>query len=136
MYSDKVMEHFANPRNVGVIEDANVVVRVGDPGCGDALLIFLKIAEERILDFKYKIYGCGAAIATSSVASEMAMGKSLDEVLAGVTEQSIAKALDGLPEEKLHCSNLAAGALRAAIGKYREVRSQNGVGQPVSKTPR
>lgn len=136
MYSDKVMDHFANPRNVGVIEDANVVVRVGDPGCGDALLIFLKIAEERILDFKYKIYGCGAAIATSSVASEMAMGKSLDEVLTCVTEQSIAKALDGLPEEKLHCSNLAAGALRAAIGKYREVRSQNGCGQPVSKTPR
>ena len=128
MYSEKVLNHFSNPRNVGVIEDATVVVRVGDPDCGDALLIYLKIAEERILDFKYKIYGCGAAIATSSVASEMAMGKNLDEVLAGVTEQSIAEALDGLPEEKLHCSNLAAGALRAGISKYREVCSQHGCG--------
>ena len=81
MYSEKVLDHFANPRNVGIIEDANVVVRVGDPGCGDGLLIFIKIESDRIADIKYKIYGCGAAIATSSVASEMAMGRTLDEVL-------------------------------------------------------
>lgn len=118
MYSAKVMDHFANPRNVGIIEDANVVVQVGDPGCGDGLLIFLKIEDDRIQDLKYKIYGCGAAIATSSIASEMAMGKTLDEVMA-ITEEGIVEALDGLPEEKVHCSNLAAGALHAAVRHYR-----------------
>lgn len=123
-YSAKVLDHFANPRNVGVIEDANVVVQVGDPGCGDGLLIFLKIEDETILDMKYKIYGCGAAIATSSVASEMARGKTLDQVLVEVTEASIAEALDGLPDEKMHCSNLAASALRAAICRYREIQQE------------
>jgi nitrogen fixation NifU-like protein len=118
MYSAKVMDHFANPRNVGVIENANVVVQVGDPRCGDALLIFIRIGEDRIQDIKYKIYGCGGAIATSSVASEMAMGKTLDEVLQ-ISEGSIASALDGLPAEKMHCSNLAAGALHAAVRHYR-----------------
>ena len=117
-YSEKVLDHFANPRNIGVIENANVVVKVGDPGCGDGLLIYLRIDDDRICDIKYKIYGCGAAIATSSIASEMAMGRSLDEVLL-ITEESIAAALDGLPEEKLHCSNLAAGALHAAVRHYR-----------------
>lgn len=118
MYSAKVMDHFTNPRNVGVIDDANVVVKVGDPGCGDALLIFIRIGEERIQDIKYKIYGCGAAIATSSVASEMAMGRTLDEVLQ-ISEELIATALDGLPAEKMHCSNLAASALHAAVRHYR-----------------
>ena len=122
MYTAKVMDHFANPRNVGVIEDANVVVQVGDPGCGDGLLIFLKIEDDRISDMKYKIYGCGAAIATSSMASEMAIGKSLDEVLVEVTEENIAEALDGLPDEKMHCSNLAASALRAAIAQYKDIQ--------------
>ena len=117
-YTEKVLDHFANPRNIGEIENANVVVRVGDPGCGDGLLIYLRIEDDRISDIKYKIYGCGAAIATSSIASEMAMGRSLDEVLL-ITEDSIAAALDGLPEEKLHCSNLAAGALHAAVRHYR-----------------
>jgi nitrogen fixation protein NifU and related proteins len=129
MYSAKVLDHFENPRNVGVIEDANVVVQVGDPGCGDGLLIFLKIEDDRILDMKYKIYGCGAAIATSSVASEMAKGRTLDQVLDEVTEVSIAAALDGLPEEKMHCSNLAASALRAAIGRFREMRQQEASAQ-------
>lgn len=123
MYTEKVMDHFANPRNVGIIEDANIVVQVGDPGCGDGLLIFLKIEEDRIRDIKYKIYGCGAAIATSSVASEMALGRTLDEVMQ-ITEESIAAALDGLPEEKMHCSNLAAGALHAAVKRYREVQDE------------
>jgi nitrogen fixation NifU-like protein len=122
MYTAKVMDHFANPRNVGVIEDANVVVQVGDPGCGDGLLIFLKIEDDRITDMKYKIYGCGAAIATSSIASEMAIGKTLDEVLVDVTEENIAAALDGLPDEKMHCSNLAASALRAAIAQYKDIQ--------------
>ncbi len=122
MYTAKVMDHFANPRNVGIIEDANVVVQVGDPGCGDGLLIFLKIEDDRIGDMKYKIYGCGAAIATSSMASEMAIGKTLDEVLVEVTEEKIAEALDGLPDEKMHCSNLAASALRAAIAQYQDIQ--------------
>ena len=120
MYSDKVMDHFTNPRNVGIMEEPTVLVKVGDPGCGDALLLFLKIEEDRIRDIKYKIFGCGAAIATSSVASEMAMGKTLDEALQ-ITDQAIADALDGLPAEKMHCSNLAAGALKAAISEYRKV---------------
>lgn len=122
MYTAKVMDHFANPRNVGIIEDANVVVQVGDPGCGDGLLIFLKIEDDRISDMKYKIYGCGAAIATSSMASEMAIGKTLDQVLVDVTEEKIAEALDGLPDEKMHCSNLAASALRAAIAQYKDIQ--------------
>lgn len=117
MYSARVLEHFANPRNIGVIEDANVVVQVGDPGCGDGLLIFLRIEDDRVQDIKYKIYGCGAAIATSSIASEMAMGKTLEEVLQ-ITDESIVEALDGLPAEKAHCSNLAASALHAAVRHY------------------
>ncbi|HKL24659.1 MAG TPA: iron-sulfur cluster assembly scaffold protein [Desulfuromonadales bacterium] len=119
MYSDVVMEHFRNPRNIGVIDDANVVVKVGDPSCGDALLVFLKIDNDRVQDVKYKIFGCGAAIATSSIASEMAMGKTLDEVLA-ITDQDITDALQGLPVEKWHCSNLAASAFHAAIKEYRK----------------
>ena len=122
MYSDKVMDHFTNPRNVGIMEEPTVLVKVGDPGCGDALLLFLKIEEDRIRDIKYKIFGCGAAIATSSVASELAMGKTLEEALQ-ITDQAIANALDGLPPEKMHCSNLAAGALKAAISEYRKVQA-------------
>jgi len=118
MYSDKVMDHVANPRNIGVIEDANVVVQAGDPRCGDGLLVFLKIEDERIVDYKYKIFGCGAAIATSSIASVMAMGKTLEEVLT-ITPEGIAVALDGLPDDKMHCSNLAAGALHAAVRHFR-----------------
>jgi len=124
MYSDKVMDHFSNPRNVGIMTEPTVLVKVGDPDCGDALLLFLKIEEDRIKDIKYKIFGCGAAIATSSIASELAMGKTLEEALQ-ISEQDIADALDGLPDEKMHCSNLASGALRAAISEYRKVRSSD-----------
>ncbi|RLB62827.1 MAG: iron-sulfur cluster assembly scaffold protein [Deltaproteobacteria bacterium] len=124
MYSDKVMDHFSNPRNVGIMTEPTVLVKVGDPDCGDALLLFLKIEEDRIKDIKYKIFGCGAAIATSSIASELAMGKTLEEALQ-ISEQDIADALDGLPDEKMHCSNLASGALRAAINEYRKVRSSD-----------
>lgn len=119
MYTEKVMDHFNNPRNVGMIEEPSVLIQVGDPDCGDTLLLSLKIKKDKIVDIKYKIYGCGAAVATSSIASEMAMGKTLNEALK-ITEDTIAKALGGLPEEKHHCSNLAASALRGAINEYRK----------------
>ncbi|MBW6509726.1 MAG: iron-sulfur cluster assembly scaffold protein [Desulfuromonadales bacterium] len=119
MYTEKVMEHFNNPRNVGIIAEPTVLVQVGEPSCGDALLLSLKIDNDRIVDVKYKIYGCGAAIATASVASEMVMGLALDEVL-NISDQTIADALDGLPPEKMHCSNMAAGALHGAIREYRK----------------
>lgn len=119
MYSEKVMDHFNNPRNIGIIEKPSVIIQVGDPDCGDTLLLSLKIKKDKIIDVKYKIYGCGAAVATSSIASEMMMGKTLNEALK-ITDDSIAKALGGLPEEKHHCSNLAASALRGAINEYRK----------------
>ena len=118
-YSAKVMDHVRNPRNVGSLEDANVVVQVGDPVCGDALVFFIKIEEEIVTDVKFLIKGCGAAIATSSVATELVLGRTLDEVLA-LDEQGIADALGGLPEAKMHCSNMAAGALHAAVQQYRD----------------
>ncbi len=119
MYTEKVMDHFKNPRNIGVIEEPTAIIQVGDPDCGDTLLLSLKIEKEKIVDIKYKIYGCAAAIATSSIASEMAMGKTLKAALK-IDEKSIAGALGGLPEEKHHCSNLAASALRGAINEYRK----------------
>lgn len=117
-YSTKVMDHVRNPRNVGSMEDANVVVQAGDPNCGDALVFFLKIENEIICNITFLIKGCGAAIATSSVATELVMGKTLDEVLT-LSDQGIAAALGGLPEEKMHCSNMAASALHAAVQQYR-----------------
>jgi nitrogen fixation NifU-like protein len=113
------MEHFNNPRNIGIISEPSVLVQVGEPSCGDALLLSLKIEDDRIADVKYKIYGCGAAIATASVASEMVKGMTLEAVLE-ITDQMIADALDGLPPEKMHCSNMAAGALHGAIREYRK----------------
>ena len=117
-YSAKVMDHVLNPRNVGSLEDANVVVQAGDPDCGDALVFFIRIENEIIRNIKFLIKGCGAAIATSSVATELVLGKSLDAVLT-LSDQRIAAALDGLPEEKMHCSNMAASALHAAVQQYR-----------------
>ena len=117
-YSAKVLDHVHNPRNVGSIEDANVVVQAGDPGCGDALVFFIKIENDVIRDIKFLIKGCGAAIATSSMATELVMGRHLDEVIA-INDQEIAFALDGLPVEKMHCSNMAASALHAAVKQYR-----------------
>jgi nitrogen fixation NifU-like protein len=119
MYTEKVMDHFNNPRNIGIIAEPSVIIQVGDPDCGDTLLLSLKIKKDKIVDVKYKIYGCGAAVATSSIASEMMMGKTLTEALK-ITDDSIAEALGGLPEEKHHCSNLAASALRGAINEYRK----------------
>lgn len=119
VYSAKTLDHVQNPRNVGSLEDANVVVQAGDPSCGDALVFFIKIEDDMIHDIKFLIKGCGAAIATSSIATELVMGKSLDEVLS-LNDQRIAAALDGLPEEKMHCSNMAATALHAAVQQYRD----------------
>ena len=119
MYTEKVMDHFNNPRNIGIIAEPSVIIQVGDPDCGDTLLLSLKIKKDKIVDVKYKIYGCGAAVATSSIASEMMMGKTLTEALK-ITDDAIAEALGGLPEEKHHCSNLAASALRGAINEYRK----------------
>ncbi|MDY0268339.1 Fe-S cluster assembly scaffold protein NifU [Trichloromonas sp.] len=117
MYSDKVMDHFSNPRNVGEIEDADGVGEVGNASCGDIMKIFLKVEDNVIKDIKFKTFGCGAAIATSSMVTEMAIGKTLDEALE-LTNAAVAEALDGLPAQKMHCSNLAADALHEAIKDY------------------
>ncbi len=122
MYTDKVMDHFSNPRNVGEIEDANGVGEVGNASCGDIMKIFLKVEDNIIKDVKFKTFGCGAAIATSSMVTEMAIGKTLDEALV-LTNEAVAEALDGLPPAKMHCSNLAADALHEAIKDY---KAQNG----------
>jgi nitrogen fixation NifU-like protein len=123
MYSDKVMEHFQNPRNVGEIEDADGVGTVGNPTCGDLMTIYIKVKDDVIEDIKFKTFGCGAAIATSSMVTEMAMGKTIDEALK-ITRNDVAENLEGLPPVKMHCSNLAADALHAAIDNYREKKGE------------
>lgn len=117
MYSDKVMDHFTNPRNVGEIKDADGKGSVGNPVCGDTTDIYIKVDNGKISDIKFKTFGCGAAIATSSMITEMAIGKTLKEALE-ITRDNVADELDGLPSKKLHCSNLAADGLRAAIEDY------------------
>lgn len=117
MYSEKVMDHFSNPRNVGEIENPDGVGTVGNPQCGDIMKIFIKVENNIIKDIKFKTFGCGAAIATSSMVTEMVKGKTLDDALK-VTNKAVAEALDGLPPVKMHCSNLAADALHAAIKDY------------------
>ena len=117
LYSDKVMDHFEHPRNVGEIEHADGVGQVGNPKCGDIMKMYLKIDGDVITDVKFKTFGCGAAIATSSMATEMVKGKSLEEALK-LTNKAVAEALDGLPPVKMHCSVLAEEALRSAISDY------------------
>lgn len=117
MYTDKVMDHFMNPRNVGEIKNASGVGEVGNAKCGDIMRIYLDIEDDRIKDVKFKTFGCGAAIATSSMVTELVMGKTLEEALQ-VTNTAVAEALDGLPPAKMHCSNLAADAMHAAIQDY------------------
>jgi nitrogen fixation NifU-like protein len=117
MYSDKVMDHFTNPRNVGEIKDADGKGSVGNPVCGDTTDIYIKVDNGKISDIKFKTFGCGAAIATSSMITEMTIGKTLKEAL-DITRDNVADELDGLPSKKLHCSNLAADGLRAAIEDY------------------
>jgi nitrogen fixation NifU-like protein len=121
MYSEKVMEHFTHPRNVGEIDDADGIGEVGNPVCGDMMSFYIKVKDDRIEDIKYKTFGCVAAIAVSSTVSEMAKGKTLDEARA-ITKKAAAEALDGLPKEKMHCSNLGAKALSKAIEDYEERR--------------
>ena len=117
LYSDKVLDHFSNPRNVGEIEDANGVGEVGNAKCGDIMKMYLKINGNTIVDVKFKTFGCGAAIATSSIATEMIKGKSIDDALK-LTNKAVVEALDGLPASKIHCSVLAEQAIKAALSDY------------------
>lgn len=117
MYTEKVMDHFTNPRNVGAISDANGVGEVGNAKCGDIMRIYLKVEDNIITDVKFKTFGCGAAIATSSMVTEMVKGKTMEEALE-ISNQAVAEALGGLPPAKMHCSNLAADALHEAIKDY------------------
>jgi len=116
-YSEKVMDHFTNPRNVGEIIDASGIGTVGNPVCGDVMKMYLKIENEIIIDVKFKTFGCGAAVATSSMVTEMVKGKSISEALT-ITNQTVAEALGGLPPVKMHCSVLAEEALRSALKDY------------------
>ena len=118
MYSEKVMDHFQNPRNVGEIKDADGVGTEGNPTCGDLMTIYIKVEDNIIADVKFKTFGCGAAIATSSMITEMAVGKTIEEALK-ITRNDVAEELEGLPPVKMHCSNLAADALHAAIADYK-----------------
>ncbi len=119
MYTEKVLDHFSNPRNVGEIEHADGVGTVGNAKCGDIMQIYLKVENDIIVDVKFKTFGCGAAIATSSVATEMVKGKTVDEALE-VSNRAVMEALDGLPAQKVHCSLLAEEAIHAAIEDYRK----------------
>ncbi|MHC4181895.1 MAG: Fe-S cluster assembly scaffold protein NifU [Planctomycetota bacterium] len=118
-YSEKVMDHFMNPRNMGDIEDADAVGTVGNPACGDVMRLYIKVEDDKVSDAKFKTFGCGAAIATSSMATEMIKGKTVDESLK-ITNEAVAEALDGLPPNKMHCSVLAQEAIEAAIKNYKE----------------
>jgi nitrogen fixation NifU-like protein len=117
VYSEKVMDHFMKPRNVGEIENPDGVGEVGNPICGDMMTFYIKVKDNRLEDIKFKTFGCGAAIAVSSMVSEMAMGKTLEEALK-ITPKSVADELQGLPKQKFHCSNLGAQALHKAIEDY------------------
>ena len=117
MYSEKVLEYFHNPKNVGEIEDPDGTGQVGNVACGDIMKITITVAEDVITDIKFKTFGCAAAIATSSMITEMVKGKTLDEALK-ITNRDVAEELGGLPKQKMHCSNLAADALKAAIDDY------------------
>ncbi|MBS3886378.1 MAG: Fe-S cluster assembly scaffold protein NifU [Dethiobacter sp.] len=124
MYTGKVMEHFTNPRNVGEIENADGVGEVGNMKCGDIMRIYIKVNDQDVIeDVKFRTFGCGAAIATSSVVTEMVKGKNLDEALE-ITNKKVAEELGGLPENKMHCSNLAADALHKAIEDLKSKRNQ------------
>ncbi len=118
MYSAKVMDHFTNPRNVGEIPDADGVGTEGNPTCGDVMQIFIKVKDGIIIDAKFKTFGCGAAIAVSSMVTEMIKGKTLEEALA-ISKEAVANELGGLPAQKMHCSNLGADALKKAIEDYK-----------------
>jgi nitrogen fixation NifU-like protein len=122
LYSEKVMEMFRNPKNMGEIENPDGVGRVGNPKCGDLMELYIKVDGDIITDVKFKTFGCAAAIATSSMITEMAIGKTLDEAMK-ITRKDVADELEGLPPVKMHCSNLAADALQAAIEDYRKKKT-------------
>ena len=125
VYSEKVMDHFMNPRNVGEIPNPDGIGEEGNPVCGDMMTFYIKVKGDRLEDVKFKTFGCGAAIAVSSMVSEMAKGMSLDEALK-ITPQTVADKLEGLPKNKFHCSNLGAQALHKAIENYREKPKKGG----------
>ncbi len=122
MYTDKVMDHFSNPRNIGEIENADGVGEVGNPVCGDMMSFYINVKDDKIADIKFKTFGCVAAIAVSSMVTELALGKTLDEAKK-ITKKSVAESLDGLPKEKMHCSNLGADALAKAIEDFENKQS-------------
>ena len=124
MYSKKLMDHFQNPRNVGEMSDADGVGVEGNPTCGDVMKLFIKVQDDKIVDAKFQTFGCGAAIAVSSMITEMAKDKTLNEALS-ITKESIADALDGIPPQKMHCSNLGADALHKAIEDYKDKKGDN-----------
>ncbi len=126
MYSEKVMQHFKKPQNMGEIPDADGVGSVGNPTCGDLMTMYIKVKDNRLEDVKFKTYGCGAAIATSSMTTELAKGKTIDEAM-NISRASVAESLGGLPPVKMHCSNLAADALHAAIEDYQKKQKNKGV---------
>jgi len=125
-YSEKVIEHFQHPRNVGEIPDADGVGQAGNPVCGDIMKLYIKVKDGRIVDAKFKTFGCGAAIATSSMITEIVRGKTIEEALE-ISKKNVADALDGLPPVKMHCSNLAEDALKAAIEDYLKKRGEKGL---------
>ena len=124
LYSEKVMDHFRNPRNVGVIEDANAVGEVGNAKCGDIMKMYLKIENDVVEDVKFETFGCGSAIASSSMATELIKGKPLSEAMS-LTNQAVTEALDGLPAHKLHCSVLAEEAIQAALADYEKRKTED-----------
>ena len=126
-YSEKVMDHFRNPRNVGTIESPDGKGSVGNPVCGDLMEIYIKVNEDKITDIKFKTFGCGSAIATSSMVTELAKGKRLEEAMR-ISRDDVAKELDGLPSRKMHCSNLAADALKKAIEDYKQKKKSGNDG--------
>jgi nitrogen fixation NifU-like protein len=123
MYSQKVMEHFMNPRNVGEMPDADGIGTEGNPVCGDVMKLYIKVKDDRIVDAKFQTFGCGAAIAVSSMITEMVKGKTLDEAMQ-ISKEAVAEALGGLPPQKMHCSNLGADALKKAIEDYRQKKGK------------
>jgi nitrogen fixation protein NifU and related proteins len=134
MYSEKVMDHFRNPRNVGEIADADGIGEIGNPVCGDMMTFYIKVKDNRLIDVKFKTFGCGAAIAVSSMVSEMAIGKTLEEAKK-ITNADVAKELGGLPPNKLHCSNLGADALHRAIENYLNKQKTQAQSAPEAKKP-
>lgn len=127
-YSEKVMDHFQHPRNVGEIPDADGIGEVSNPVCGDMMTFYIKVKDNRLVDIKFKTFGCGAAIAVSSMVSEMAMGKTIEEALK-ITNELVAQELGGLPPNKMHCSNLGADALHKAIEDYLKKKEAKDAGK-------